>query len=121
MRPGIALATPSFSGSISCRKNIFGRVAKTISQITDEFRKIFAHVELSQLFGLVHFLMDHGHRINPVLAALYRLQRIVLQVPRLGLQERDNGMEIVLYPMMYFLQEPVFFRQDLFEHLRSCA
>ncbi len=79
----------------------------------DQLRQVHLHIDGSGIRLQIELLMNEGHGVNPVLTALYGLERFSGQKFRLGFKEAGDGLQVVLDPMMDLFDQPFLFRDQV--------
>ena len=85
-------------------------VVKAADQIGDQLMDIGMHIDERAMLLLVKLLMNEGDGLHPFAAILDGMQsgRIIQEV-RLGIEQADDDLQVVLDAMMDFFEQPFLF------------
>ena len=98
------------------RVNLIG-----LENVRHQFPNVLVKADPTQIFRLIDFFMDQGHRLDPVLTFLNQAKTVRIFGPQLLHRKKArNHLEVVFDPMVNFPQQGFFFikrlLQALFKH-----
>src|ERR1700735_1470011 len=86
--------------------------AKDIAKIVDQVGQIGGHLDKSNIFALVEFLVDERDRKNPVLTILNGLKGFPGEKCRLSAQQAEYYLQVIFYPVMNLPEEYFLFTHE---------
>ena len=80
-----------------------------VEEIPRQFFHVIRKINPRQIIQMIELLMHQRHRTNPVAAFIQRLMKLAIFKPlRLQRQQARNNLQIVLNPVLHFLEQDIF-------------